>query len=316
MVGRDVGEGQARQAAAGSLRRCRSIDGGLVAKRAVAVLGLGSVEPDTEVLTSDDLGLTRGDGCFEATRVVFDESAGYRIDHLDLHLERLARSSAALCLPTVAETAWRTTIRDLVGEWDYTGEAILKLMITRGRESAPTGPTTALATLTPTSPTTLQQRRTGVAVLTLNRGTAADAFTGAPWLLGGVKTLSYAMNVAAQRYAAGQGADDVIFVSSDGYVLEGPTSAVIWLTGDTLVTTRTGGTGILESITQQATFSEAARDGVSTAHRLATIAEIESADGLWLASSGRGIARVHTLNGQALTTSPGWTERLSAFAGF
>ena len=46
------------------------------------------------------------------------------------------------------------------------------------------------------------ERRDGLAVITLDRGTVSDAFTGAPWLLGGVKTLSgYAMTNAGQQIA-------------------------------------------------------------------------------------------------------------------
>ena len=48
-----------------------------------------------------------------------------------------------------------------------------------------------------------------------------------PWLLAGAKTLSYAVNMAALRHAERHGAGDVIFVSSDGYVLEGPRSTVV-----------------------------------------------------------------------------------------
>lgn len=35
------------------------------------------------------------------------------------------------------------------------------------------------------------------------------------------------MNMAALRHAARLGADDVIFLSSDGFVLEGPRSTVV-----------------------------------------------------------------------------------------
>ena len=44
----------------------------------VAVLGYGVLDdPDRPVLCADDLGLTRGDGCFDATRVVTDADGTY-----------------------------------------------------------------------------------------------------------------------------------------------------------------------------------------------------------------------------------------------
>ncbi|MFV0451534.1 MAG: aminotransferase class IV [Propioniciclava sp.] len=68
---------------------------------------------------------------------------------------------------------------------------------------------------------------TPLRVVTLDTGRASDAFTRSPWLLGGVKTLSYAVNAAAAREARRRDADDVIFTSSDGYLLEGPTSGLL-----------------------------------------------------------------------------------------
>ena len=70
-------------------------------------------------------------------------------------------------------------------------------------------------------------RRDGLAALTLARGLPARGVEDMPWLLAGAKTLSYAVNMAALRHAERHGAGDVIFVSSDGYILEGPRSTVV-----------------------------------------------------------------------------------------
>ena len=302
-------------------------------KRVVAILGLGRVEADAWVLSSDDLGLTRGDGCFEATRVTSRAegnpsrdsrqgergcriSISHRVDHLVEHLDRFQASCVALDLPDVDREAWKGLIEQVLADWDVPGEAMLKLMLTRGRESTPTGPVTGIVTISPITDKTLQLRRTGLSVITLNRGTASDAFAAAPWLLGGVKTLSYAVNVAAGREAERRGADDVIFVSSDGYVLEGPTSAVVWLADGRLNTTPTEGTGILKSITQRALFAGAGRQGLRTAQVLGTPADLLGADGVWLVSSGRGVARVHSIDGGRLPTMPELSDRIAALADF
>jgi 4-amino-4-deoxychorismate lyase len=193
---------------------------------------------------------------------------------------------------------------------------MLKLMVTRGRESDPSGPITGVVTVTPIASQVLDQRRNGISVLTLSRGTASDAFADAPWLLGGVKTLSYAVNVAAVRLAQERGAHDVIFTSSDGYVLEGPTAAVVWHVEGSLNTTPVGPTGILSSITQRALFAAAEQAGMRTAYTLGTPVELAAADGVWLVSSGRGVAQVHTINGNRLTVTAGLSDRITDLAGF
>jgi 4-amino-4-deoxychorismate lyase len=279
-------------------------------------LGQGIVAEADPVLSSEDLGLTRGDGCFEATRVVTAEDGTHHIDHLSEHLDRLQRSCTALALPDVDRAAWLSLIDVVLSEWTVAGEAILKLMLSRGKESSPSDPITGIAAVTPIAERSLAQRRNGISVVTLNRGTGSDAYAAAPWLLGGVKTLSYAVNLAAQRAAEQRGADDVIFTSTDGYVLEGPTSAVVWLVDGRLNTTPDGPTGILASITQRALFTAAEQDGVPTAYTLGTPAELGAADGVWLASSGRGMAQVHTLNGNRLRMRPGLSDQIVALAGF
>jgi len=282
----------------------------------LGVLGAGLVPADDPVLAADDLGLTRGDGCFEATRVVTSESGSHEVDHLDAHLDRLAVSCALLALPEPDRERWLELIGQVLTEWHRPGEAMLKLMLTRGRESSPGGPITGIASVTATSEKVLRQRQRGIGVATLARGTASNTYTDAPWLLGGVKTLSYAVNVAALRTATERGADDVLFTSTDGFVLEAPTASVVWLTGSTLHTTPHGGTGILASITQQALFTEAESDGFTTDYALGTVTDLHAADGVWLVSSGRGVARIHTLDGSPLRDCAEATERLSKLAGF
>jgi 4-amino-4-deoxychorismate lyase len=285
-------------------------------KRAVAVLGTGVVQANAAVLAADDLGLTRGDGCFEATRVATDPAGNHRIDQLEEHLDRFGVSCASLDLPAPDRVAWCQLIEELLRSWDQPGEAMLRLMLSRGRESPPQGPVTGIATLTPMAERVLRQRHNGIAVISLGRGTASAAYADAPWLLGGVKTLSYAINVAAIRLATARGADDVIFTSTDGFALEAPTATVVWQAKNSLWTTPTGDTGILPSITQRVLFDAAAHDGLDTGYALTTLAELCTADGVWLVSSGRGVAAVHSLDGRHLSVDADLTARITRLAGF
>jgi 4-amino-4-deoxychorismate lyase len=80
-------------------------------EQVVAVLGRGVVGPDDPVVTADDLGLTRGDGCFDSVRVVTTQSATVRVVDLDDHLDRLASSARALDIEMPPHDDWH----DLVG---------------------------------------------------------------------------------------------------------------------------------------------------------------------------------------------------------
>jgi 4-amino-4-deoxychorismate lyase len=274
----------------------------------VAVLGRGVVDGAEAVVHVDDLGLTRGDGCFDATRVEVAADGRTRVDHLDAHLARFERSAIALGLP-VDGAAWRELIDKALAAWDRPGEAVLRIILTRGRETAAGGPATGLLTITPLDARTIRARE-GISVASLSRGHSADAFTDVPWLLGGVKTVSYAVNLAAGREAARRGVDDVLFVSTDGYALEAPRSALIWRIGERLATTRHAGTGVLASVTQAAIFTGAQAAGVDATYELIPLEELLRVDGAWLASSGRLIAPITSIDGTRLPVDDGWTGRL------
>ena len=277
------------------------------ARPIVAVLSRGVVDATEPIVRADDAGLTRGDGCFEGCRLL-DGS----VVKLDAHLARMSRSAAALGIE-FAEDAWRELVAVTVAEWPAQGEAALKVVLTRG---AADGPPTGFAYLGPISADALRQRRDGVRAACLQRGLTSAAFTDAPWLLGGVKTLSYAINMAAGREAERRGAEDVVFVSADGYALETPTGSLVWSIGDALHTTPTGATGILAGTTQRLLFDRAAAADWQTADTLATVDELRAAEGLWIVSSTRGPVEVVELDGVTRDRAPELDAQVKQLCGF
>jgi 4-amino-4-deoxychorismate lyase len=274
----------------------------------VGMLGVGLVDPTVPQVRADDLGLVRGDGCFETVRVRPDGG----LDDLDLHLARLERSIAALELPATDLAAWRELIDAMLAAWTG-GEGVLRLIITRGLTEG--GPSTAFALLSAITERQLRERRDGVDVITLSRGLTADATVEAPWLLGGVKAISYAVNMAALRYARAAGADDVIFRSADGQLLEAPTASIVWLADGVLRTPPPQPLGLLDGVTVRHLFAGAAGAGFGTEIQRGTVEDLYGADGVWLLSGVRVAAAVNTLDGKPLATDPALTERVQGAAG-
>jgi 4-amino-4-deoxychorismate lyase len=276
--------------------------------RVLALLGVGVVPADTPVLRADDLGVLRGDGVFETMHVRNGEPWV-----LDAHLDRMSRSAALLALPLPPRADLVELAAQACAAWPAEVEGALRLVCTRGPEDG--GPVTAYATVAPISPVTVAARHNGVVVATATLGVPAEVRPDAPWLLGGAKTLSYAVNMATLRWAAGQGIDDVLWVSVDGYALEAPTSTLVWLADGVLSTVPARATGILAGTTAAYLLEHAGDLGMRAEQRLVRPAELHSADGVWLASSVRGLAEVRTLDGVVLGPSPE-TARMQKLLGY
>jgi 4-amino-4-deoxychorismate lyase len=247
------------------------------------------VAADQPTVTAFDLGLGRGDGVFESVAVVDGGTP-----HLPDHLARLARSAAILDLVDPGEPAWHALVDALLGVWPEGTEGVCRLFLTRGLGAGL--PPTALALLSPVPAEVVRQRREGLSVVTLGLGVPAGFRAEAPWLLGGAKTLSYAVNMAAQRHAQRLGADDVVFTSLEGQLLEAPTSTVVWSAGGVLHTPPLD-TGILAGTTSARLFARAEAAGRPTAFTVGTVTDLHEADAVWLLSGVRGAATVHTVDG-------------------
>ncbi len=215
--------------------------------------------PPSPPLSVGELSTQRGDGIFESIGVVDGHP-----QEVIAHLDRLAHSARLCDLPAPNREQWRQAVVQAAAHGEQQGEGVIKLILSRGVEHgpAPTAWVTAAAAADFT-----RAREEGVAVVTLDRGYDSTVPDRAPWLLLGAKTLSYAVNMAAIREAKRRGADDAIFVTSDGFVLEAPTASLILRIGDRFVTPAPTG-GILRGTTQQSLFDHLREGGHETSEEV------------------------------------------------
>jgi 4-amino-4-deoxychorismate lyase len=258
---------------------------------ALAVGGRGLVDPGEPVLHADDEAFLRGRAAFETIRVY----AG-RPFRLDDHLERLRASARRLSLPEDEAAQFRPLVEDALaaaGEPD----AVLRLYLTPGREGE--GRATALA-LVSTLPPDLEPRRArGMRMITVPLGLDPGLRADAPWLLGGVKSTSYAVNMAAEEEARRRGADDAVFLASGGIVLEGPVTNVWWRSGRALFTPALE-LGILAGVTRATLLAEAAGLGYEVREGAYPVERLAAAEEAFTSSSVREVMPVVELDSEPI----------------
>ncbi|WP_433827482.1 aminotransferase class IV [Actinoplanes sp. CA-015351] len=245
-----------------------------------------------------------GDGVFETMHV---RPSGPWL--LEEHLARLASSAALLDMPEppLAEVRARLTEARarLTDISDLSGEAMARAVYTRSG--------LIHVSVAEIPPNILRERRDGIRVLTAGLGVSIRAIP--PWSITAAKSLSYAGNFAARRWATRHSADDVVWLSTEGYALEAPTASIIWLSGGVLHTVPPAEAGILPGITAAHLLSAVSSVGLDARQQMITAPELAGAEAIWLASSVRGLAEVTSLDGAERPRSP-WTPRLLTLLGF
>jgi 4-amino-4-deoxychorismate lyase len=255
---------------------------------AVAVGGRGVVPAHEPVLRADDEALLRGRAAFETLRVY-----GGRPFRLGEHLDRLGTSANRLVLPPVAAAEFEELARlalDAAGRDD----CVLRFFWTPSR--------TALALVSELPAYLEPLRERGQRLISL-RGLRADE----PWLLPGVKSTSYAVNMAAEAEAKRRGADDALFVDADSVVLEGPTTNIWWRRGRTLFTPALE-LGILAGVTRAALVELAPGAGYEVREGVFGLADLEVADELFTSSSVREVMPAAELDGRPVGRGPAAEE--------
>ncbi|MGH3046340.1 MAG: aminotransferase class IV [Gaiellaceae bacterium] len=268
---------------------------------ALAVGGRGLVHPDEPILHADDEAFLRGRAAFETVRVY-----GGRPFKLEEHLRRLSGSAARLGLAQADAEEFRSLARAAIshaGEQD----AVLRLYLTAGRENG--GRSVRLAMVSALPPHLEELRARGMKVISAPLGLDADLRAVAPWLLGGVKSTSYAVNMAAQAEAERRGADDAVFVASDDIVLEGPVTNVWWRHERVLYTPALE-LGILAGVTRATLIEAAAALEYEVREGAFPLAHLAKAEEAFTSSSVREVMPVVELDGAPVGAgSPGPAAR-------
>jgi branched-chain amino acid aminotransferase len=238
------------------------------------------LEPGEAFLPLPDDGLFRGDGVFEVVRVY-----GGSPFALDLHLDRMELSAAAIDLP-LDRDGLECDAAALLGSGE--SDCLLRLITSRaGRrvlslEPLPDHtPTIALATViyTPTV------------------------------ILNGVKSLSYAANMQATRIAKQSGAAEALFVRPDGIVLEPPTSTIFWTTAEGLLRTPALEAGVLDSITRRKVIER-----LEVEEGEFPLEDLLAAPETFLASTTREIQPIDRIDDRVFSDLPGPETRAAMAA--
>ena len=248
---------------------------------AVAVAGRGLVETGVPVFGAGDEALLRGRAAFETTRVY-----GGRPFRLADHVERLASSSASLGLPPPDRDECMRLAESAVAA-SGSPEAGLRLYWTGA----------ALVATVAEIPSDLEQRRErGIRLASLELGVGLDR---PGWLLPGVKSTSYAVNMAAEAEAKRRGADDAVFLADGGIVLEAPISNIWWRAGDMLFTPSVDA-GVLAGVTRATILELAPAAGYRVSEGVFSVEELRAADEAFTSSSIREVIPVVELDGRPI----------------
>ena len=265
-----------------------------------------------------DLSAHRGDGIFETVLVTASASTRTVVSR-ERHFARFCASASALELPEPDRELWDRAVEAVIAEVVAADPSIAEFGVryamsrggqpahgrSAGESSTAGNPNNGgpqprgWAFSVPVDETIERARAEGVSAVSLDRGYDAYIGSKAPWLLIGAKTLSYAVNQAANRYAKERGAEEALFVSHDGIVLEGPTANIVIRRGDRLLTPNPEA-GLLSGTTQRLLFDHASDLGLQAEYADLRLEDVKSADGAWFVSSMRTAAALNELDGNPI----------------
>ncbi len=215
-----------------------------------------------------DQGFTRGHGAVE-TIGVWDGRPFRLSDHLD----RLGASLEAIDLPRPdLDVLQQEVSQVLAGVRD---DAVLRIYITAS------GTRVVIVDDVPTRPAT--RRLVPVVAPWIQPPSASRA--------AGAKTMATLSNVLASRTAQAAGGDEALLLTTDGIILEGPTFAVCWASGER-IQTPSSDLGLVDSVSQRLVVEIAREMGYRVEHGAYTLVDLARADEVLITSTSRDVLAI------------------------
>jgi branched-chain amino acid aminotransferase/para-aminobenzoate synthetase component 1 len=120
------------------------------------------------------------------------------------------------------------------------------------------------------------------------------------------KSLNYLFYLAARQYALDRGAREALILEADGLVSEGSATSLVYLRQGCYYTPASA--SALPGVTVTVLSRGLAARGLALDPRPTTVAQLQKADGLWLANSLMGLMPVASVDG-----SPAPLSQVTAF---
>lgn len=249
---------------------------------------------DEPHVSARDRGFTLGDGVFETMR-----AHNGTVFRLEQHLVRLRQGLVTLGIPVPPLLSeWVRGPVGLLDEGAAGAKASVRLTVTRGA-GAP-----GLAIPTDASPTVV------VAVNPMPNYPAAIYTSGLTAhvasgrrneyaMTAGLKTIAYTDSVAAWLEARRHGADEALFLDTEGHCSEAMASNVFAHVDGVLLTPPLT-CGALPGITRAVVLELAPTLGIRAEERAFGLADLRRADEVFLTSSTRGIAPIVGVDGNPI----------------
>ena len=233
-----------------------------------------------------DHGLLYGDGVFEGIR-----SYNGRVFKLDEHLDRLYDSAKSIMLqiPIPIETMQEKVLETL--RLNHLTEAYIRLLVTRGvgdlgldPDKCPKPSIIIIADKITLYPPKYYEQ--GLEIVTASvRRNYAEAINPR------IKSLNYLNNILAKIEGKQAGAEEVLMLNAEGYVVECSGDNIFWVKNEVLVTPPVH-IGILEGVTRNSVIDLAREARMQVEERVFTRHDLYIADEIFLTGTAAEVIPV------------------------